>query len=98
MPEDREIMIVTKISSEFTVPIPDEFRAKFAAGQQVVISTDAQGRLVLTPLEQIRARLMETFGMWADRTDLPSDSIAYMDEIRRGQRLEQLGIRADENH
>lgn len=91
-------MIVTKISSEFTVDIPNEFRTRFSAGQQVAVSTDAQGRLVLTPLEQIRARLMETFGMWANRADLPSDSIAYMDELRRGNRLEQLGLRADETH
>jgi hypothetical protein len=91
-------MSVTKISSEFTVPIPDEFRARFMAGQQVLVSADAQGRLVLTPIEQIRARLMETFGMWANRADLPGDSIAFMDELRRGKRLEQLGLRADETH
>lgn len=78
-------MIVTKISSEFTVDIPNEFRARFSVGQQIAVSADAQGRLVLTPIEQIRARLMETFGMWANRTNLPQDSIAYMDEIRRGK-------------
>ena len=48
---------------------------------------DAQGRLVLTPLEQARSILDETFGMWADRTDIPKSGIKYMDKIRHGHRL-----------
>jgi hypothetical protein len=55
-------------------------------------------RRVALSAEQIRARLMETFGMWADRTDLPADSIDYVDEIRRGHRLDDLGLRHDETH
>ena len=43
-----------------------------------------------TSIEEIRARLMETFGMWADRTDIPSGGIEYMDAIRRGHRLEDF--------
>ncbi len=91
-------MIVTKISSEFSLPIPDQFRGKFAVGQEVAVSTDAQGRLVVTPIEQIRALLLETFGMWADRADIPDDSIQYMDELRRGRRLNDLGIEPNETH
>lgn len=91
-------MIVTKISSEFTVHIPDAYREMFSAGQEVSISADAQGRLIITPIEQIRAALMETFGMWADRTDLPTDSIAIMDDMRRGQRLEEMGSPQHETH
>jgi hypothetical protein len=30
--------------------------------------------------------------MWADRDDVPADGVAYMDEIRRGQRLNDLGL------
>lgn len=77
-------MIVTKISSGFTVSIPDEYREQFTPGQEVAVTTDAQGRLVVTPSEQIRALLVETFGMWRDRTDIPKDSIVYVDQIRRG--------------
>lgn len=29
---------------------------------------------------------METFGMWADRTDIPSDGVEYVNEIRKGRR------------
>ena len=89
-------MVVTRISPEFTVPIPDQFREKFAAGQQVAITTDEQGRLVVAPVDQIRSLLMETFGMWADRADTPRDGVEYVDEIRRGHRLDQMVSPSDE--
>lgn len=89
-------MIVGKIGSDYTVNIPDPFREAFEAGQEVAISTDAQGRLVITPVEHIRARLLETFGMWANRTGALADGIAYMDEIRQGQRLNKTGLSLDE--
>lgn len=91
-------MIVTKITSEFTVSIPDEYRDHFAPGQQVTVTADAQGRLVVTPIEQILAILEETFGMWSDRTDIPNDGVSYVDEIRRGHRLNELGIDWNEDH
>lgn len=91
-------MIVTKISSEFTVSIPDEYREQFAPGQQIAVSADDRGRLVFTPIEQVRALLEETFGMWQDRTDIPTDGVAYMDEIRRGHRLNESGIEWNEDH
>ncbi len=34
--------------------------------------------------------LEETFGMWADRDDLAGDGVAYVQNIRRGQRLDDL--------
>lgn len=91
-------MILTKISPEFTVLIPDEYREQFAPGQQIAVSADEQGRLVLTPIEQVRAILEESFGMWQDRTDIPSDGIAYMDEFRKGHRLNESGIEWNEDH
>jgi hypothetical protein len=91
-------MVVARITPEYTLKIPDEFRPMIEAGQEVAISADAQGRLVVTPIEQIRARLMETFGMWADRTDLPSEGVDYVDEIRRGQRLTNTQHRLNEAH
>ncbi|GIL15011.1 MAG: hypothetical protein BroJett039_01840 [Chloroflexota bacterium] len=91
-------MIVTKISPEFTVVIPDEYRKQFSPDDQVAVTVDSQGRLVITHIEQIRELLMETFGMWADRTDIPTDGVAFMDEIRRGTRLDELGIEWNENN
>lgn len=90
-------MVVTKISVDYRLAIPDTFRELFSAGQEVAIRADQQGRLVITPIEQIRATLLETFGMWADRDDIP-DSVDYVNEIRHGQRLAQLGLHRDETH
>ena len=91
-------MVIARITPEYTLKIPDEFRQMIEAGQEVAVSADSQGRLVVTPMEQIRAQLLETFGMWADRDDLPADGIDYMDEIRRGQRLNGTQHRLNEAH
>lgn len=55
-----------------------------------LMAVDAQGRLVITPIDQIRETLMESFGLWANRTDLPADSVEHVNELRRGRRLDDL--------
>lgn len=75
-------MIVVKISPEYTLDIPNRYRHTIRAGQDVALSIDSQGRLVIAPIETIRATLLESFGMWKDRTDLPRDGIEYVDQIR----------------
>ena len=87
-------MEIIRVSSDYTIKIPNRFRSDLRAGQEVVVSLDAQGRLILTPIEQMRAILRETFGMWAGRTDIPQDGVEYMDEIRKGRRLDKLGLRS----
>ena len=91
-------MMTVTITRDFTLPIPAPLRRLFPAGQEVAISTDTQGRLIITPIEQVRAVLMETFGMWADRADLPPDSLDIMDEMRRGLRLNEMGLPLHETH
>jgi bifunctional DNA-binding transcriptional regulator/antitoxin component of YhaV-PrlF toxin-antitoxin module len=86
-------MVTVHVNSDYTVKIPNKFRSRLRAGQKVAISVDAQGRLIITPIEQVRAILKETFGMWADRTDIPADGVEYVDQIRRGRRLDALGLR-----
>ncbi len=83
-------MIVIRVTPEYTLNIPDRYRQMIHAGQEVALSVDAQGRLVITPVEKIQATLLESFGMWKDRTDLPRNGIEYMDQIRHGERLNQL--------
>ena len=39
---------------------------------------------------QLQERLLETFSMWADRTDVPADGVAYMDALRQQERLWRL--------
>jgi bifunctional DNA-binding transcriptional regulator/antitoxin component of YhaV-PrlF toxin-antitoxin module len=89
-------MIVTKISKEFTLRIPEPYREIYGPGQEVAISADPQGRLVITPIEQVRAILAETSGIWADHADLAGDSLDIMDELRKGSRLSQPGLAVDE--
>jgi len=86
-------MVTVHLGSDYTVKIPSKFRSRLRAGQEVAVSVDAQGRLIITPIEQVRAVLQETFGMWADRTDIPADGIDYMDQIRHGHRLDEMGLR-----
>lgn len=89
-------MIRTKINKGFTVNIPPPFRSRLSVGEEIAISSDAQGRLIITPMEQIRAQLTQTFGMWSDRTDLPSEALEYVDEQRRGDRLDLIASQMDE--
>jgi bifunctional DNA-binding transcriptional regulator/antitoxin component of YhaV-PrlF toxin-antitoxin module len=89
-------MIRTKIDRGFTVNIPAPFRSRLSVGEEVVISSDAQGRLIITPVEQIRAQLMETFGMWSDRTDIPREAVEYVDDLRWGNRLDQIASQMNE--
>lgn len=89
-------MAVSRISSKHTLQIPDEFRKTLPAGQEVVITVDEQGRMVVTPVEKIRATLAESFGMWADRTDLPDDALRYVREIRKGYRVDTARADKDE--
>ena len=86
-------MVTIRVGSDYTIKIPNKFRPGLRAGQEVAVSVDAQGRLILTPIEQVRAVLEETFGMWVDRTDIPKSGVKYMDKIRRGRRLDNQGLR-----
>jgi bifunctional DNA-binding transcriptional regulator/antitoxin component of YhaV-PrlF toxin-antitoxin module len=85
-------MVTVQIGPRYTVTIPEYFRSQLRIGQRMAISVDAQGRLVLTPLEQARTILDETFGIWAGRADIPKSGIKYMDKVRRGHRLKDQKI------
>ena len=50
-------MVVTRNSPQYTVTIPDKCYSKIAAGQEITVSVDAQGRLIITPIEQVCAIL-----------------------------------------
>lgn len=40
--------------------------------------------------------LQATFGMWADRDDLPADGVDYVNQIRQSTRWDDLGLNADD--
>ena len=89
-------MVVTRIDSDYTVHVPDALREEFQVGQEVAVSLDAQGRLIITPVQQIRARLQETFGMWSEEPDAPLDGNEYVDSMRQGQRVSEARSQPDE--
>ena len=77
-------MAMTRISPRYTLKIPAQYRDLLRAGRNVAIQPDEQGRLIITPVESPRGALLATFGIWADRDDLPSDAVAAMDSLRQG--------------
>ncbi len=91
-------MVLTKITPKYTLRIPDEFRKALSAGQEVAVTIDKQGRLIVTPLEKVRQALAESFGMWSDRADMTADARRYVREIRKGYRLDRTRGEADEAH
>jgi hypothetical protein len=84
-------MTLATIGPEFTLNIPAEFRRLLAAGQRVAISSDEQGRLIVTPIDLYRTLLAESFGLWANQAE--TDSVSYVNALRRGQRLDHLQLR-----
>lgn len=77
------------IEQGYRVTLPDQVRSLVQVGGSVQVTTDENGRIILTPDAEVRDVLLETFGMWADREDLPVDSITYVDQIRQGHRLNE---------
>ncbi len=88
-------MSVVTIGPRYTVKIPESLRARLRVGQQMTVTMDEQGRLILTPVDQALAVLQSTFGIWAERPEIP-DGVTYVDQIRHGHRLHDWGIRQDE--
>ena len=67
-------------------------------GQDVSVSADEQGSLVITPeaqtpIEQLEAALKATFGMWSDRPEAQTDSVDFVSDLRQGNRLDQFALR-----
>lgn len=85
---------MTKLLVEegYQLNLPPELRSLAPVGTEFKVTVDETGRIILTPETKLRAVLMETFGMWADRDDLPADGVEFVNDFRRGQRLNELGI------
>jgi hypothetical protein len=72
------------VEDGYRIVLPAEVQSLAPVGSPILVTIDPAGRIILTPELQLQAVLQETFGMWADRDDLPADGVAYMDEIRQG--------------
>ena len=77
-------MSMVKIEEGFKIVLPEKLRKSFSEGDEIMITRNADGHFVLLTLEQFKDLLNESFGMWADRTDIPSDGVAFVNEIRKG--------------
>jgi bifunctional DNA-binding transcriptional regulator/antitoxin component of YhaV-PrlF toxin-antitoxin module len=90
-----EVMLRAKIEPDFRITLPEPLRDLLRVGDELLITTDQMGRIIITPKAHIRAILQRTAGMWRGRQDLPADGVEYVNQMRQGCRLHDLGIRDD---
>jgi bifunctional DNA-binding transcriptional regulator/antitoxin component of YhaV-PrlF toxin-antitoxin module len=86
------MMFYTKVENDFRITIPEELRRSLEVGQELLVTIDKNGRLILIPESQIEAILQRTAGMWQGRKDIPADGVEYVNQLRQGDRLSDLGI------
>ncbi len=85
-------MLKAKIEPDFRITIPEPLRDPLQVGDELLISTDPSGRIIITPEARIRAILQRTAGMWQGRQDIPDGGVEYVDNLRQGRRLRDLGV------
>jgi bifunctional DNA-binding transcriptional regulator/antitoxin component of YhaV-PrlF toxin-antitoxin module len=85
-------MLTTKIEPDFQITIPEPLRPNLSVGDELLISADQQGRIILVPTSRVRAILEQTAGMWRGRQDIPGDGVEYVNNLRQGRRLNDLGV------
>lgn len=85
----KETSLTTSAAIEagYRLTLPAEVQPFVTIGSSFQITVDETGRIILTPEGQVQDVLRATFGIWAGRADLAVDGVAYMDEVRKGQRL-----------
>lgn len=84
-------MMVSKVDELFRILLPPEARAGVQVGEEYVVLPGDNGRLLLLPVSQMEQILTRTAGMWQGRDDLPDDGVAYVNQMRSGGRLADLG-------
>jgi bifunctional DNA-binding transcriptional regulator/antitoxin component of YhaV-PrlF toxin-antitoxin module len=85
-------MLRAKIEPDFRITIPESLRPPLKVGDELLITTDQAGRIIITPEARIRAILRRTAGLWRGRQDIPSDGVEYVNNLRQGRRLHDLGV------
>ncbi|MCI0557073.1 MAG: hypothetical protein MN733_01150 [Nitrososphaera sp.] len=88
------------IEDGFRLTVPEALRGELEVGDEIFMTVDRAGRIVLLSEKRIRSTLQRTAGLWQDRTDIPNDGVKYMNHLRRGRRLRRLGVinRATDRH
>jgi len=90
-------MLRTKVEPDFRITIPEALRSPLKVGDELLITTDQAGRIIITPEARVRAILQRTAGMWRGRQDVPADGVEYVNNLRQGRRLHDLGVVPDDN-
>lgn len=88
-------MMVSRVDELFRIMLPPEARAGVQVGEEYLVLPGDDGRLLLLPVSQVEQILARTAGMWQGREDLPADGVAYVNQLREGKRLADLGVTAD---
>jgi len=86
------------IEDGFRVAMPKEVRGGLKVGDEIIVSVDHAGRIVLLSEKRIRAMLQRTAGLWRGRTDIPDDGVKYVNRLRQGHRLRRLGVTSHAPH
>jgi bifunctional DNA-binding transcriptional regulator/antitoxin component of YhaV-PrlF toxin-antitoxin module len=90
-----ETMIKTKIEPNYRITIPEALRPSLKVGDELLITTDPAGRIIITPEARIHSILERTAGMWQGRQDIPADGVQYVNQLRQARRLRELGVLPD---
>lgn len=88
-------MMVAKVDELFRIALPQEARAGIHVGEEYLVLPGENGRFLLLPVSQMEQILTRTAGMWQGRKDMPADGVVYVNQLREGKRLADLGITAD---
>ena len=80
-------MIRVLIEDGFRLTVPKELRDQLKVGDEMLLSVDSGGRIVLLSEEKVRAALKRTAGLWQGRTDIPDDGVKYTNHMRRGRKM-----------
>jgi len=81
-------MIRVAIEEGYRLTVPKALRRKLKIGDEMFVSVDRAGRIVLISEKRIRATLQQTAGMWRGREDIPSDGVKSVNKIRRSVRTQ----------
>jgi bifunctional DNA-binding transcriptional regulator/antitoxin component of YhaV-PrlF toxin-antitoxin module len=80
------------VEKDYRVTIPNSLRSLLHVGDELLITVNKAGQILLIPASRVDEILEQTAGMWQGRTDVPSDGVEYVNQLRQGHRLEELGI------
>lgn len=90
-------MLKAILDTDFRITIPEPLRTRLEVGQELFVTIDQANRLVLIPISRVEAILERTAGLWQGRSDIPSDGVEYVNQLRQGRRLVELGVGANGN-